>query len=142
MEILITRKQKNKTCTTGELSINGVFECYTLEDTDRSLQQQMPLQDLLSIKIFAQTAIPAGRYQVVISFSERFQQYMPLLLSVPGFEGVRIHPGNDASNTEGCILVGQTLQENFIGNSRAAYRSLLPKIRAVEQTEKIYITIK
>jgi hypothetical protein len=93
-------------------------------------------------KVFAQTAIPAGRYEVIINFSNRFQQYMPLLLNVPGFEGVRIHPGNVPTNTEGCLLLGQTEGDDFIGNSRMAYRSFLPKLRAVEKSEKIFITFK
>lgn len=142
MEIVVTRKTRTKTTTIGELSINDKFECYTLEDNDRGLQQAMPLEEIKRKKVFAQTAIPAGRYEVVITFSNRFQQYMPLLLNVPGFEAIRIHSGNTATDTEGCILLGQTLSPDFIGNSRAAFRSFLPKIRAVERTEKVFITIK
>lgn len=142
MEIVVSRKTRTKTTTIGELSINGKFECYTLEDNDRGLVQSMPLEEIKQKKVFAQTAIPTGRYEVVITFSNRFQQYMPLLLNVPGFEAIRIHSGNTATDTEGCILLGQTLSADFIGNSRAAFRSFLPKIRAVERTEKVFITIK
>lgn len=142
MELELIRKTRTKTTTTGELFINGVFECYALEDTDRELQQDMALEEIKAKKVFAQTAIPAGRYEVVITFSNRFQQYMPLLLAVPGFTGVRIHSGNTAADTEGCLLLGQTLSPDFVGNSRAAFRSFLPKIRAVEQKEKVFITIK
>ena len=142
MEILVNRRTKTKLSTISDVTIDGVFFCFGLEDVDRGLNQSMPLQEIRAKKVFAQTAIPAGRYELIINFSNRFQQYMPLLLNVPGFEGVRIHPGNKAANTEGCLLLGQTEGTDFIGNSRAAYRSFLPKLRAVEKKEKIFITFK
>lgn len=142
MEILVNRRKKTKNSTISDVLINGEFYCFGLEDVDRGLAQSMPLEEIKEKKVFAQTAIPAGKYEVIINFSNRFKQYMPLLIAVPGFEGVRIHPGNEAANTEGCLLLGQTEAADFIGNSRAAYRSFLPKLREVEKTEKIFITFK
>jgi hypothetical protein len=142
MEIIVNRRKKTKQTTISDVLIDGVFFCYGLEDADRGLQQNEPIDVIKTKKVFAQTAIPAGRYEVIVNFSNRFQQYMPLLLNVPGFEGVRIHPGNVATNTEGCLLLGQTEGTDFIGNSRMAYRSFLPKLRAVEKKEKIFITFK
>lgn len=142
MEITVNRKVKTKVSTISDVLIDGEFYCYGLEDTDRGLSNDMPIEEIKEKKVFAQTAIPTGRYEVIISFSNRFQQYMPLLLNVPGFEGVRIHPGNTAANTEGCLLLGQTMGADFVGNSRLAYRSFMPKLRAIEKTEKIFITFK
>lgn len=142
MEITVNRKVKTKVSTISDVLIDGEFYCYGLEDTDRGLSNDMPIEEIKKKKVFAQTAIPTGRYEVIISFSNRFQQYMPLLLNVPGFEGVRIHPGNTAANTEGCLLLGQTVGADFVGNSRLAYRSFMPKLRAIEKTEKIFITFK
>ena len=142
MEILVNRRTKTKLSTISDVTIDGVFFCYGLEDVDRGIKQSDDIDVIKTKKVFAQTAIPAGRYEIIINFSNRFQQYMPLLLNVPGFEGVRIHPGNKAANTEGCLLLGQTEGDDFVGNSRLAYRSFLPKLRAVEKKEKIFITFK
>lgn len=142
MEILVNRRKKTKLSTISDVTIDGVFFCFGLEDVDRGLKQTDYIDVIKTKKVFAQTAIPAGRYEIIINFSNRFQQYMPLLLNVPGFEGVRIHPGNKAANTEGCLLLGQTVGADFVGNSRLAYRSFLPKLRAVEKKEKIFITFK
>jgi hypothetical protein len=129
MDLNVKRLEFSEESTVGELSINGQFECYTLEDKVRP------------VKIKGKTAIPAGRYEVIINFSQRFQRQLPLLLKVPDFEGVRIHPGNTAANTEGCILVGETKNENFIGNSRLAFDRLFEKLKAASRTEKIFIEI-
>ena len=142
MEILVNRRKKTKISTISDVLIDGVFFCFGLEDLDRGLNQKMPIAEIRQKKVFGQTAIPAGRYEIIINFSNRFQQYKPLLLNVPGFEGVRIHAGNKAANTEGCLLLGQTEAADFIGNSRLAYRSFLPRLRAVEKKEKIFITFK
>lgn len=129
MDLNVKRLVFSEESTVGELSINGEFECYTLEDKVRP------------VKIKGKTAIPSGRYEVIINFSQRFQRQLPLLLKVPDFEGVRIHPGNTAANTEGCILVGETKDENFVGHSRLAFDRLFEKLKAASQTEKIFIEI-
>jgi Family of unknown function (DUF5675) len=89
-------------------SVNGAFECVTLEDVVRDE------------KIKGGAAIPAGAYEIAVTLSNKFQKLLPLLMNVPNFEGVRIHSGNKPEDTEGCILVGQTKAEDFAGNSRAA----------------------
>lgn len=129
MILQLKRKIFTDDSTIGELSIDGVFVCYTLEDKVRDK------------KIQNVTAIPYGKYEVIINFSNRFKQYMPLLLNVPNYAGVRIHSGNKSTHTEGCILVGSSKSLNFIGNSRATYRSLFAKMKKVEKKEKIFINI-
>jgi len=141
MELLLTRTTRTEESTIGLLAINGAAFCFTLEDKDRSLKQSDTLSQIQRSKVYGKTAIPSGRYEVAMTFSNRFKQYMPLLLNVPGFEGVRIHPGNKAADTEGCILLGETKAENFIGSSKAAYSKFLAKLKAVEKTEKVFITI-
>lgn len=121
MKLTVIRDQRDDVCTIGQLCVDGAPECYTLEDIVRP--DGAP-------KVFGQTAIPAGTYQVVITFSPHFQRELPLLVNVPDFEGVRIHPGNTAADTEGCILVGVDRLADSIGHSVIAFDNLFPKIQA------------
>ena len=121
MQITVKRLHKTDTSTIGELLIDGIFECYTLEDIERP------------VKIKAETAISKGTYKVIINQSNRFKKLLPLLLKVPNFEGVRIHPGNSNHDTEGCILVGRTRSKDFIGQSRKAFESLFAKMKLAKE---------
>lgn len=136
MEIKVQRFKKDK-YTHGVLTIEGdVFECYTLEDKVRE-------GDIFKVKVQNETAIPAGRYEVILNMSNRFKKYMPLLLNVPNFSGVRIHSGNTKDHTEGCILVGfENGEDGFLGDSINAFNELMKVLRKVEKKEKIYITIQ
>ena len=127
MVIQIKRLYKTNNSTIGELYIDGVFECYTLEDKERE------------IKIKSETAIPKGKYKVIINKSNRFKQLLPLLLNLPNFEGVRIHPGNTNHDTEGCILTGTTKGKDFIGNSRIAFNRLFRKMQEAESINIIIL---
>jgi len=99
MEIKIKRTHA-KGYTHGLLTIEGEsFNCFTLEDEVR-------LGDIFKVKVQDKTAIPVGRYEVILNMSNRFKMYMPLLLNVPNFSGIRIHSGNTKEHTEGCVLVG------------------------------------
>jgi hypothetical protein len=129
MNITVARKEFTEKSTIGDLLIDGEFECFTLEDCVRP------------VKIKGMTAITAGVYEVVINFSERFKRPLPLLLKVPDFEGVRIHPGNTDADTEGCILVGRMKQPDFIGESRVAFEALFTKMQDAAAREKIFIEI-
>ena len=120
LEIEIRREIYTRKSTIGRLFVNGEFECYTLEDRARPRE----------IKIPKTTCIPPGRYGLTFNFSNRFQRLMPELLQVPGFAGIRIHAGNTDADTEGCILVGESRGEDFIGRSRAAFRRLFRKLQA------------
>jgi Family of unknown function (DUF5675) len=129
MNLKLVRKTFTEQSTIGELSVDGKFECFTLEDKVRA------------VKIHGSTAIPEGIYEVIINFSQKFNKQLPLLLNVPNFEGVRIHSGNTAVDTEGCILVGQTKSPDFVGNSRKAFAVLFPKLEAAIKKEKIFIQV-
>ena len=141
MKLLLKRKVFTDKSVTGELFIDDVFECYCLEDKDRDLTKTQDLRDILKAKIHGVTAIPYGEYEVVITWSNRFKCLMPLLVNVPGYEGVRIHTGNKAEDTEGCILVGKTKGLDFIGNSREEYAILFKKLSEAALKEKIILTI-
>lgn len=130
MELRVERTDFSETSTIDKLYVDDQFECYTLEDKVRP------------VKIKGKTAIPAGRYEVIINFSQRFGRMLPLFLNVPNFEGVRIHPGNTAADTEGCILVGETKDAEFIGQSRLAFEGLFNKLKTASETEKIFIEIR
>lgn len=128
MNITVKRLHFTSQSTIGELFINGKFECYTLEDVCRDKNKDGDLQDPGEAKVYAKTAIPKGTYRVIINQSNRFKRKLPLLLNVPGFEGIRIHAGNTAANTEGCLLVGETRAQDFVGSSRKAFTKLFDKM--------------
>lgn len=93
-------------------------------------------------KIKNETAIPAGKYEIIITRSVHFKnKLLPLLLNVPNYEGVRIHSGNRPEDTEGCILVGRTKNEDFVGKSRLAFQPLFDKMQAALETERVFIEI-
>lgn len=129
MILALKRKTFTKNSTIGELSIANKFFCYTLEDVIRK------------IKIPRETAIPEGEYEVIINYSKRFKKMLPLLLEVPGFEGVRIHAGNTVKDTEGCILVGNKKGIDMVYESKKAFEILMTKITEAIEKEKVYIEI-
>jgi len=126
MNLVLKRLHKTENSTVGELTVDGLFQCYTLEDIERE------------VKVKSETAIPKGTYKVIINRSNRFKRLLPLLLDVKGFEGIRIHSGNTNHDTEGCILVGETRSKDFIGKSRKAFNALFEKMK---KAESITITI-
>lgn len=135
MELKLIRETFTDKSTIGSLFVNGIFFCYTLEDKDRKLESG-------GVKEYAKTAIPRGKYKVINSFSNRFKKYMPELVNVPQFAGIRIHSGNTADHSEGCILVGSTKAVDFIGNSKLTFDKLMKAIQRVEKIERINITIE
>jgi len=148
MEIVLKRTDFTETSTIGELSINGTFECYVLEDTDRGLKQTMSLAESVATKVHGKTAIPYGTYKIVVTKSERFSKmkgkpvYLPILLNVPNYEGVRIHTGNKPEDTHGCLLPFTTKGKNSGIGSTAAFNKLNDKINiALKNGENIVIEI-
>jgi|SRR6185436_5555511 len=132
MKLQLERAQCGRNFTIGSLSIDGAWECWTLED-----QLRAP-----GVKVPAQTCIPAGVYDVRLTWSNRFQRVLPLLLNVPMFEGIRIHPGNTAADTEGCILVGLDRHGQSVARSRAAFDLLFNKLADADRRgEGITITV-
>ncbi|WP_374347745.1 DUF5675 family protein [Chitinimonas sp.] len=125
MELTVIRQPSSEDCTLGELLVDGEHACYTLEDPIREVEGE----PVSRWKVPGQTAIPAGRYRVTITPSQHFGRPMPLINDVPGFVGVRIHAGNTASDTEGCLLVGEAQGPDRIGRSAVAFAALFERIR-------------
>ena len=135
MEIVLNRKWKKPNYTIGELSIDGKKFCETLEDTDRGLKDTMNINEIKTIKKPHITAIPTGTYQVTLNvvsprfgsrkfYKEVCNGKVPRLLNVKGFDGVLIHSGNKAKDTDGCILVGQNKVVGQVINSQSTFREL------------------
>lgn len=142
MEIQVNRIARKDGYTIGRMSLNGVYFCDTLEDTDKGLNSTMPLDEILAKKVKAQTAIPTGKYDVILTFSPRFKRVLPLLLNVPGYQYIRVHNGNRPDSTEGCLLVGENKAKGQVLNSRATLEKLMSVLLECEKRkEKISITI-
>ena len=152
MELILERIAKKKTYTIGRLSIleevvdeysTGTAEryfCDTLEPTWRDYKNG-------AYKVKGRSAIPEGRYAVVISFSPKFGAWLPILLGGPEFnrkwQGIRIHAGNTAKDTEGCILVGKNREVGKVLDSRIWLHRLKQKIvEAKNRGETVWLTIK
>ena len=133
MKLILTRIARKAEYTIGRLEDeNGKRICDTLEPTWRDYKGG-------EMKNPKKSAIPEGSYRVVVTKSRRFQKYLPLLVGVPGFEGVRIHAGNTSRDTEGCILVGHNLQVGKVLWSRITLEKLM---KLIENEKEIYLTIK
>lgn len=142
LELLLKRSVKTNLSTIGKLSANGKTICYTLEDTDRGLTDKMSIAEIAKKKIKGKTAIPTGRYKVAITLSTRFNRYMPQILNVPGFEGIRIHSGNTAADTEGCPLTGLGVGKDMVTQSKDAYNIFFPMLDQALKTGTVYITVE
>lgn len=135
MRLHLQRKIFTDRTTIGDLSIDGVFFCHTLEDKDRKLEAG-------GRKIPERTAVPRGTYLVDITFSNRFKKYLPELKDVPQFTGIRIHAGNTDKDSEGCLLVGDMVDDYSIMNSRVTMNDLFDLLEAAKtRGEKIEIEI-
>ena len=154
MDLRLKRIAKKNEYTIGKLYINNAYFCDTLEDVDRGLSSSMS-NDVLKYKKLAHiTAIPTGRYQVTmdvisprLSKSNFYKQYgggrVPRLLNVPAFEGILIHCGNTAKDTDGCILVGKNSKVGMVLDSKITYSKLYPLLEAAyKRKERIFITVE
>lgn len=135
MKIVVDRKWKKSEYTIGRLYIDGEFFCNTLEDPDRGLDEKMDIREIRAKKIPNQTAIPTGTYDITLDvkspkfstynfYDEVCDGYLPRLLNVPGFDGILIHVGSNASHSSGCILVGNNTIKGGLTNSKDVFRKL------------------
>ena len=134
MEIKLTRIARRKNYTIGRMEIDNEYICDTLEPTWRDLAHGGRKQK-------GKTAIPEGRYALVLTKSPKFKKWLPLLLGVPGFDGVRIHSGNTPKDTQGCILVGQNRKKGMVLNSRIAMEEIMKILDSRKAGEPVFITI-
>ena len=154
MKIELERRWKKATYTIGRLYVDGVYFCNTLEDRDRGLKQTDQIATIKSRKVYGETAIPSGTYGVAMNVTspkyaavswywQLCQGKMPRLLSVPGFEGILIHPGNTALDSLGCILVGKNTKVGQLTESKATFQKLYKEMaKAVKEGEEITIVIE
>ena len=124
MRIELVRIAFNSTYTIGKLYVDGKYFCDVLEDVDRGLDSSMTESEILEKKVKGQTAIPTGHYVINITYSPKYKRMMPLLLDVKGFSGIRIHSGNTAKDTEGCLIVGKNKKVGMVLESRDTYQRL------------------
>lgn len=133
MELTLNRIVKDKPYTLGKLLVDGKEFCYTLEPKWRKRKAK---------KVPGRTAIPEGRYPVVITRSPKFKQWLPLLLHVPKFEDIRIHAGNTVEDTAGCILVGECQEPGILTDSCLWVEKLKQRIvEAKARGEGVWISI-
>lgn len=145
MSLLLKRIYKANSYTIGDLYIDGVFFCNTLEDKDRGLKDGMTIEEINKIKIHSETAIPTGIYKITLDVvSPRFaksNQYsfcggkLPRLLNVKGFEGILIHIGNTAADSAGCILVGENKVKGQVINSTSTFKRLYEVLKEAKDIE-------
>ncbi len=140
MDLNLKRIFRGDEYTIGHLYIDGNYYCDVLEDTDRGLTNDMSEEQIKKIKVYGKTAIPTGRYKVEVTYSPKFKRYLPLLISVKGFTGIRIHSGNSAEDTLGCLLVGFNKEKGKVLNSRVTSDKLTALLRNTK--EEIHITIE
>ncbi len=149
MNLLLKRIAKANTYTIGKLYIDGTYFCDTLEDKDRDLRQEMTEKNISKIKIYGETAIPTGTYNINMnvvsqkfksrSWAKPYNGKIPRLENVPGYSGVLVHPGNSSKDTLGCVLVGENKVKGQVINSQNTFHKLM-SILCKEQN--ITITIK
>lgn len=153
MKLYLERKWPKATYTIGRLYIGNEYICNTLEDRDRGLRQTDSLSSIKSRKVHGETAIPKGTYGVTLNVTspkyagvawywQLCQGKMPRLLTVPGFEGILIHPGNTALDTLGCILVGKNTKVGKLTESKETFKALYKRLKkAADKGEEITIEI-
>ena len=153
MKLMLERRWPKETYTIGKLYVDGALFCNTLEDRDRGLKQTDGKASIARRKVYGETAIPKGTYGITMNvlshkyagvawYRQRTGGYMPRLLSVPGFDGILIHPGNTALDTLGCILVGRNTIKGQLTASRETFDVLYKRMKkAADRGEEITIEI-
>ena len=132
MKLDLVRRWLTEASTLGELYVDGVRECFVLEDRHRPGEPKVP----------GATCIPCGTYPVRITYSPKFKRDMPLVCDVPGFTGVRIHPGNAVTDTEGCLLPGCVRHGESVKESVHAYVELMAKLMGTSEPIELTITVE
>ena len=154
LELVVKRIATNPDYTIGQLYVNGIQLCDTMEAPDRELYQSMPLKDLQDAKVEGKTAIPYGTYKVTMDhkspkfskedyYSDFCDGYVPRLLRVPGFDGILILRGNSKDQAKGSLLVGENTSPGGLSNSKGQWEKLMKEhlIPAKEQKIPILLTV-
>ena len=153
MLLTLTRIYNSPSYSIGRIHLDGVYQCDVVEDTDRGLDQSMPLSEIRKRKVYRMTAIPTGTYRLTMDVqSPKFSQYkyykdfcngyLPRILDVPGYDGILIHCGSSAASSAGCIIVGYNTIKGKVTDSKKAWEKLMKQLlKAKKERERIQITI-
>lgn len=131
MDLKVVRRFKGELYTIGSFFINDTYFCDTVEDKVRKP----------GVKIPGKTAIPYGKYKVILTHSPKFKRKLPLLLDVPNFTGIRIHRGNNANDSSGCVILGENRAKGMVLNSTRYEEELVKKLESLPLNEKVFIEI-
>lgn len=154
MQLTLQRIARKETYTIGRLYVDHVYFCDTIEDKDRGLKKSWPLANIQAAKVYGETAIPLGTYTIAMNqvspkfknrvWAKPYKGIVPRLLSVPGFDGVLLHPGNRATDSLGCILPGRNTAKGMVTDSQRTWSKLmdLHLLPAASRYETITITIQ
>lgn len=139
MEIILERKIHNEDSTEGNLYVNGKWFCNTIEDRVRA----KPGEWKKELKIYGKTAIPYGRYPVLVTWSNRFKRLLTAILNVPDFEGIRIHNGTSELSSAGCVIVSYKDDDanHKLINDKGAMNDLCDLVYKAQHNEKVWIEI-
>ena len=143
MEIKLIRKYYQAKYTIGRLYVNNRFFSDCLEPPSLPLTERSALGTILIAKYKGYRAIPTGRYRILITRSRRFGRWLPLLLNVKGFEGIRIHAGNKPEDTRGCILLGFNRRKGYVLDSTRCVLTLVKMMtEAIAKGEKVFVEVR
>lgn len=142
LNLKLKRRFFGEDYTIGSLFIGDTYFCDTLEDKNRDLNKDGDLNDKNEGKVYSKTAIPFGKYRVIVNRSPKFRRELPRLLSVPHFDGILIHRGNTVKDTAGCILVGENKVKGQLINSAVYERDLVNILKdAIQDDKQVFIEI-
>ena len=139
MIVTLRRIAFKESYTIGKLYVDGIYVCDTVEDKDRGLDDSMTVDEIKKKKVYGETAIPYGTYKVSITYSPKFKKNLPLVEGVKGFEGIRIHSGNTAKDSLGCIIVGKNKKVGMVLDSRVTMEKLM---KVLNTKENIWLIIR
>ena len=143
MQIVLKRISKKPDYTIGKVYINNEYFCDSIEDKDRGLTDNMSELQVQAIKVMHKTAIPTGTYKVTYTYSNKYKKMMPLVNDVKGFTGIRIHSGNTADDSSGCIILGQNKVVGKVINSKITIDKFITILKkALDKKEKVELMIK
>lgn len=142
LHLTLIRAYRKADYTIGQLYTGNTLLCNTIEDTDRGLNQNDSTEHIKKVKVPGQTAIPTGTYKLTVSQSPKFGRRLIEVLNVPGFSGIRVHRGNTAADSAGCIIPGKNTARGRVTDS-TRFEELLTQMvdNAIRSGEECYLTI-
>lgn len=140
MEILLERKFFHEDCTEGNLYVDGKWFAHVIEDKVRAKAGFWKR----ILKVYAETAIPYGKYPVMVTWSNRFKRQLTGIFNVPDFEGIRIHNGTSAKSSAGCPIISYKIgtEPKTLLNDKSAMNDLCSMVEQAQKTGKVFITIQ